>query len=120
MSETEEARAELPDLLPCPFCGERLTRKGDHWTHISLDCPIGFWSISARWLRHWNKRSPAAPTQQGGLAVQDVLLHVRRELYRAAIHSRPKSYREIYTNLYAWVEAKLKQQDSQNPVEIPQ
>lgn len=46
-------------LLPCPFCGDRLTRTfGGFWLHSNRrPCPIGEFEFAPEDMRHWNNRS---------------------------------------------------------------
>ena len=75
--------SESPDLLPCPFCGDGIPCL--HEENFPDDCPAE-WVVTCwecefelkdfsedRAVEKWNRRSPAAPTHEGGLAIQDVL-----------------------------------------------
>ncbi|WP_130228895.1 Lar family restriction alleviation protein [Bradyrhizobium sp. Leo121] len=57
----------MRELLPCPFCGEKLVEHDDHhgtwWAHRSElgDCPISVHQIfDERDAEEWNKRAPAS------------------------------------------------------------
>lgn len=60
----------MAELLPCPFCGEKLVQdKFGNWEHIANDCILSwldseygkvFFGNCEEYIRAWNTRTPTA------------------------------------------------------------
>lgn len=126
MSKSEAAEdqaAKSPDLLPCPFCRvvpdhvpgvfPRTSTSGIV-EHPAGECVLA--GIRAGYSA-WNRRSPAVPSQQGGLTIQKI----REELWRrrdlCPFEGLSWSAQTALQELDDWIEAKLQEPDRQEGAE---
>ena len=86
----------MSDLLPCPFCGDRLVQRYAGWfDHPKSKCILSGRAFHKGWIGQWNKRADLPRPQDAAriaeleAALERIAAMDRRSNYRCGDLSRP-------------------------------